>query len=126
MTEYDTQNRPDSTGLMTDSHNQAYHQNLAGNSSYYPYVPGVFYQVQSETYYDNYNWVAGVNNVVLSSTMNTSYTGNSTYFFITTYNTSPTYAVPITYFPITRGQVTGSTGLVIGSNGSITDLYSFL
>ncbi len=47
VTEYDIQNRPDSTGLMTDSHNQAYHQNLAGNSSYYPYVPGVFYQVQS-------------------------------------------------------------------------------
>jgi len=50
----------------------------------------------------------------LSSTMNTSYSTNLSYFF-TTYNTSPTYAVPITYFPITRGQVTGTIAYIIGT-----------
>ena len=46
--------------------------------------------------------------------MNTSYSTNSSYF-ITGYNTSPTYAQPITWFPITRGQTTGSVAYIIGS-----------
>ena len=48
--EYDTQNRPDSGGLMTDSHSQSYHQNLALNSSYYPVVASYPYQLQTETF----------------------------------------------------------------------------
>jgi RHS repeat-associated protein len=110
--EFDTQNRPDSSGLITDSHNQSYHQNLALYSSYYPVVASYPYQLQTETFYDNYSWVPTGGG--LSATMNTSYSTNGSYF-ITGYNTSPTYAQPITYFPITRGHVAGTFAYVIGS-----------
>jgi hypothetical protein len=112
VNEYDAQNRPDSAGLLTDSHNQVYHQNLALNSSYYPVVASYPYQLQTETFYDNYSWVPTGGG--LSATMNTANSTNGTYF-ITGYNTSPTYSQPITYFPITRGEVTGTFAYVIGS-----------
>jgi RHS repeat-associated protein len=113
--EYDTQNRPDSVGLLTDNHSLAYHQNLALNSSYYPVVSGYPYQLQTVTFYDGYTWLNGYGGGgALSLTMNTSYSTNSAYF-ITGYNTSPTYSQSITYFPITRGQVTGSVAYIIGS-----------
>jgi RHS repeat-associated protein len=111
---YDVQNRPDSVGLLTDNHSQSYHQNLALNSSYYPVI-ALYpqYRLETVTHYDNYSWVSA-GGAALSSTMNTSNTTNSSYF-ITGYNTSPTYSQPITYFPITRGQVTGSIAYIIGS-----------
>ncbi len=46
--------------------------------------------------------------------MATNYTSSGTYF-ITSYNTSPTYAVPVTAHPITRGMATGSMTKVVGS-----------
>jgi RHS repeat-associated protein len=121
--EYDAQNRPDSSGLLTDSHNQAYHANLALSSSYYPVVASYPYQLQKETFYDDYSWVP--TGGALTSTMNTTNTGNSTYF-ITAYNTSPIYAVPITYFPITRGQVTGAENYILNTtNGQFMTDVSF-
>jgi RHS repeat-associated protein len=111
---YDIQNRPDSVGLLADNHSQSYHQNLALNSSYYPVIANYpQYTLETVTHYDNYSWVSA-GGAALSSTMNTSNTTNSSYF-ITGYNTSPTYSQPITYFPITRGQVTGSIEYIIGS-----------
>jgi len=110
VNEYDGLDRHDSTGLMTDNHNQAYWQNQAFNSTYCPIVANYPYQLQTATHYDNYTWVPSG----LSSTLTTTYTSN-TNDFITNYNTSPTYAVPITWFHITRGQVTGTTTFVIGS-----------
>ncbi len=53
--------------------------------------------------------------------MATNYTSNSSYF-ITTYNTSPTYAVAVTPLYITRGMPTGSMKKVIGTTSQY--LYS--
>jgi RHS repeat-associated protein len=120
-TEYDLMNRVDSTGLMTDSHNQSYWANLANNSIYYPNVSGYPYQLQTVNHYDNYSWMPSG----LSSTLTTTYTTSGTYF-ITGYNTSPTYAVPITYFPVTRGQLTVHAQYVIGStNGQVLGSVNF-
>ncbi len=113
-TEYDAFNRADSTGLMTDSHNQSYWENLAGNSTYYPNVSAYPYTLQTQTYYDNYSWVSGTG-TTLSSAMATNYISNGS-DFTTSYNTSPTYAVAMTPFPITRGTVTGTRKLVLGTS----------
>ncbi|HTR30899.1 MAG TPA: DUF6443 domain-containing protein, partial [Puia sp.] len=117
VTEYDGLNRFDSSGLMTDNHSLPYWQNLAINSSYCPNISGFPYQLQKVSHYDNYSWVPGG----ISPTMTTTYTGSGSYF-ITTYNASPTYAVPITYFPITRGVQTGAAAYVIGSGQLLTSV----
>ena len=121
VTEYDALDRRDSTGLMTDSHNQAWWENTAFNSTYCPIVADYPYQLQTATHYDNYSWVPGG----ISSTLTTTYTSNSS-DFITGYNTSPTYSVAITWFPITRGQVTGKTAYIVGAtNGQYMTDVSF-
>jgi len=78
-----------------------------------PVPPGVTLQPLTLTYYDDYSWVAGTG-TALSSTFASGVAGNSNYF-ITSYNTSPTYAVPITPYTITRGQVTGTQTMVLGT-----------
>jgi RHS repeat-associated protein len=119
-TEYDALNRPDSTGLMTDSHIQSYWQNLAGSSISYPNVSAYPYTLQTQTYYDNYSWVAA-SGTKLSSTMTTNYLGNSN-DFITSLNISPTYAVGDTAFLITRGMPTGARKLVLGTSQYLYDV----
>jgi RHS repeat-associated protein len=116
-TRYDSQNRPDSTGLITDPtyYNQlAYQETTAFATNNYPVISSYTSELMIQTYYDDYSWAAGAG--VLSA-LNTTYTANNTYFN-TAYNTSPTYAVQITQFPITRGIATGSRKEVIGSNGA--------
>jgi len=108
--QYDSQNRPDTTGIITDNHDLSFEQNLASNSTNYPNITAYPYVVESVTHYDDYSWVPGG----LSPSLTTTYTSNNSYF-ITSYNTSPTYAVPIVAFPITRGQVTGTTQYVLSS-----------
>ncbi|MHA4811759.1 DUF6443 domain-containing protein [Flavitalea flava] len=115
VTEYDSLNRPDSTGLMTDSHNQTYHQNLAGVSINYPLVASYNYQLLTLTYYDNYNWMNGLG-LPISSTLNTTNNSNSSYFN-TSYNTAPAYSVPIADYGLTRGQVTGTSTRVLPTGG---------
>ena len=113
---YDDENRPDSTGLITDPtnyNNLAFHQNAASNSTGYPNVSLYTNELLTQTYYDDYSWVSGTG-TGLSSTMATAYSTNSSYF-ITGYNTSPTYSQPITQFNITRGMVTGTRSKVVGS-----------
>jgi RHS repeat-associated protein len=114
---YDSQNRPDSTGLITDPtyYNQlAYQDTTAFATNNYPVVSSYTNELLIQTYYDDYSWAAGAGMV---SSLNTTYTANATYFN-TSYNTSPTYAVQITQFPITRGMATGGRKEVIGSNGA--------
>ncbi|HEY5370684.1 MAG TPA: DUF6443 domain-containing protein, partial [Hanamia sp.] len=113
---YDAQNRPDSTGLITDpSHynNLAYHDSLAYYSVYYPTVSSFTNEVLTQTFYDDYSWV-GTYSAPVASSMATNYTTNSNYFN-TTYNTSPTYAVAVTPFIVTHGMPTGSKIKVVGS-----------
>jgi RHS repeat-associated protein len=113
---YDSENRPDSTGFITDPsnyNNLAYHDTLAYYSTSYPAVSSYTNELLSQKFYDDYSWVSTYSAPV-SSSMATNYTGNSNYF-ITSYNTSPTYAVAITPFPITRGMSTGSMKKVLGT-----------
>ncbi len=110
VTEYDSLNRPWRTGLLTDANNRSYHQNLAGTSISYPNTAGN-YEVLTQTYYDDYSWATGAG---LISSLNTTYTSNSSYF-ITSYNASPAYAQPIVQYNITRGLATGSKTKVLGT-----------
>ncbi|MDO6433109.1 T6SS effector amidase Tae4 family protein [Flavitalea sp. BT771] len=113
VVEYDSMNRSWRTGLLTDGNDQSYHQGQAYNSVSYPNTSGGNYEVLTQTYYDDYAWVSGATSA-LSASMATNYTSNSSYF-ITTYNQSPTYALPLTPFPITRGLVTGMKTKVLGT-----------
>jgi hypothetical protein len=70
--------------------------------------------VEVYNHYDNYAWVTALGTVV-TATMDTSYNSNSNYF-ITNYNSSPVYALPLTPFMITRGMLTGETRYLLGTN----------
>ncbi len=119
-TRYDTENRPDSTGLITDptNYNQlAYQESTAFALNNYPVVSSyTTRELLTQTFYDDYSWVSTYSAPV-ASTMATTYTGNSNYF-ITSYNVSPVYAVNPTPFYITRGMGTGSKIEVVGSGGT--------
>ena len=108
VTEYDTLNRPWRTGLLTDANDRAFHQNLAYNSNSYPNTASN-YEILTQTYYDNYSWAAGVG---LSNTCIPVTNAG----LITTYNTSPLYALPITASYLTRGMITGTMVKVLGSS----------
>ncbi|HVT84409.1 MAG TPA: DUF6443 domain-containing protein [Chitinophagaceae bacterium] len=123
---YDSQNRPDSSGLITDSsnyNNLAYHDSLAYYSTNYPSVSSYTNELLTMNFYDDYSWVSTYSAPVGSS-MATTYTSNSSYF-ITSYNTSPTYAVAITAFPINHGMPTGSMKKVIGTSNQYLYTSSF-
>jgi len=109
VTEYDVLNRPWRTGLLTDTNNRAYHQNLAQGSTTYPNTGGSNYEVLTRSYYDDYSWTAGVG---LSATLiPVSNSG-----LITTYNSSPIYAQPIAAVYQTRGLVTGTMTKVVSTS----------
>ncbi len=122
-TTYDGENRPDSTLLMKDpSHydSLSYHTAAAMTSPFYPALSGYTDTLQTQTYYDDYSWVAG-SGTSLSSTMTTNYllVGND---FVTSYNTSPTYAVADTPFIITRGMPTGVRKIVLETSQYLYDI----
>ena len=123
VTKYDSLDRPDTTGLLTDANNRIYHQNLAYNSVSYPSTSANF-ELLTSTYYDDYTWVSRTGASV-SSTMATNYTSNSSYF-ITSYNTSPVYSVAITPLYITRGLVTGSMKKVVRNSEPVSLFFQFL
>jgi len=85
-----------------------------------PVPPGVAIQPLTFTYYDDYAWVAGSQSA-LSSSFAVSNGSN----FITSYNSGPTYAVPMTPYPVTRGQVTGTQTLVLGTDGQYLSAVTF-
>ena len=119
---YDAEDRLDSTGLITDPtyyDSLAHYDTLAYYSTNYPLVSSYTNQLLIQAFYDDYSWVATYSAPV-ASTMATNYTSGS--YFITTYNTSPTYAVAITPFAINRGMPTGSMKLVLGTSSQY--LYS--
>jgi len=123
VTSYDTEDRPDSVGLMTDASHYdslSYHANLAMTSSAYPTISSYPYTLQIQTHYDNYAWVTGLG-YGLTSTMDTSYNSNTAYF-LTAYNNGPFYAVPLTPYMISRGIVTGTTQIQIGTSQAQYDV----
>jgi RHS repeat-associated protein len=122
ITEYDSLNRLCRTGQLTDANNRSYHQNAAASSISYPNT-STNYEVLTQTYYDDYTWVAG-SGTSLTSTIDATYTSNSSYFN-TTYHSSPIYAQQITTFYIVRGMQTGSMTKVIGSSSQYLHTVSF-
>jgi len=123
-TKYDSENRPDSTGLITDpSHynDYVYHDTLANKSTNYPVVASYTNELLTQTFYDDYSWAASAG---MPSAMATAVTSNSNYF-ITSYNASPVYAVNPSPFIITRGMVTGTQVKVIGTAGQYLYSVSF-
>ena len=98
---YDAENRPDSAGFITDPtnyNNLAYHDTLAYHSTNYPVVSSYTNELITLNFYDYYSWISTFSAPVGSS-MATNYASNSTYF-ITSYNTSPTYAVAFDYLTL--------------------------
>ena len=61
---------------------------------------------------------------MLTSDFASGVAGNSSYF-ITSYNASPNYAVPVAAVGTTRGQVTGSQSLVLGSDNQYLYAVNF-
>ncbi len=120
ITKYDIENRSDTTGLLTDANNRAYHQNLSENNSYYPNTSANF-ELLTQTYYDGYAWTTTPG---LVGSINTTYTSNSSYFN-TTYNASPVYAQAITQYPIARGMVTGTQTKVLGTTSQFISTVNF-
>ena len=111
-TEYDSLNRPWRTGLLSDANNRSFHQNLAANSINYPNT-SANYEVMTQTFYDDYAWIAGLG-TTLTGTIDTTSTSNASYFNIN-YNIGPVYAQQIKPLYVTRGLITGSKTKVIGT-----------
>ena len=114
--QYDAQSRPTQTGLITMSGvtKDVVLANAAASDDY-PTLTGT-YTINAETYYDDYSFVSGS---IPTGTLTTTNINSTN--FITTYNTSPDYAQQLTQGNRTRGSVTGSKKIVIGSS---TYLYT--
>lgn len=118
VTVYDQINRPDSTGLITDPtnyNNQAYHETQAMAGSEYPNWASYTNQLLTQTWYDGYAGISAASG--LPATMATNKTSSSSYF-ITSYNASPVWAVPVIQHPIVRGLVTGTATRVLGTTNN--------
>jgi hypothetical protein len=115
-TQYDELNRPTSTGLWTNSQNRVTHKGSAYTSTTYPNLSGQTYENLTNTYYDNYDWVAANGYPVPAS-----YDNNYNSHFQGTSNTVWPYAQSNTQSTHIRGQVTGSSVKVLGSG---TYLYT--
>jgi RHS repeat-associated protein len=114
---YDSQSRPDTTGLITvGSLTPAQVIANAASSNDYPTLTGTFTAL-SVQFYDNYSWVTGS---IPSGTLITTNIINSTNF-ITSYNTAPYYAQQLTQSNRIRGFATGIKKLVLGTG---TYLYT--
>jgi len=114
---YDALNRKDTVALMTDAahyNDHTWHLAQAMTQPYYPFTAGFPTEVVTEFYFDSYEWVTALG-TVMTATMNTTYNNNSTYFF-TTYNTAPSYAVPMNQYPTATGMSTGYRTKIIDTN----------
>ncbi|HEX5151674.1 MAG TPA: DUF6443 domain-containing protein [Parafilimonas sp.] len=104
VTVYDELNRPVQTGLLTDANSRSVHETNAASSINYPNTSSNFEQL-TQTFYDNYDWVAGSGSG-LSSTLSNPDIGNSNYFYAASNTTAP-YPQAVAANYNTRGLVTG-------------------
>lgn len=117
--QYDALDRPVAMGLINDPanyNNRTYHQNLAASSTAYPSLGGYTTELLSQTWYDNYDWVAGTGSG-LSATLDASNNGNTNLFYAAS-NTAAPYPQEIAQTAMVRGMATGSKTAVMGSGGS--------
>jgi RHS repeat-associated protein len=78
---------------------------------------GVTVQPLTQTFYDDYSWVAATGSG-LPASMDVSHTTNGQ-FFITSYNAQPANAVAITPFPTALGLVTGTMAEAMDNSRSL-------
>jgi RHS repeat-associated protein len=114
---YDDQDRPTQTYLWFPDETADVCQSYVDNN------PGwvLSYSTPTlltETYYDDYSWLASNGNPFTSSVATTNITSTN---FYTTYNTFPEYATEISQSSRIRGSVTGTKRRVVGTS---TFLYS--
>ncbi len=117
--QYDALDRLVAMGLMTDPNyysNLAYHQNLAAVSTAYPNLASYTTELLSQSWYDNYDWVANSGSG-LSATLDGSSTSNTNLFYTPSNTVSP-FPQAIVPTPMVRGLPTGTKTEVMGSNGS--------
>lgn len=113
---YDNYNRPVETGLWTNGQDVLYHNNLSYTSSAYPNLSGQTTEVLSNTFYDDYNWLAAYPGIAISATLNTSF--NS---YLLAPSTSWPYPQAVAQAAGIKGLPTGSRVKVLGTN---TYLYN--
>lgn len=113
--QYDNLDRLIATGLMSDpSHYNDLNYYLNSTSLPFPNLSGVSTELLSQTFYNDYSWAASAG---LSSAIDQSNTGNTSYF-LSASNTSYPYPQSISQTAMTRGLLTGTKTEVLGSNGT--------
>jgi RHS repeat-associated protein len=115
VTQYDEFNRAIATYLWQNTSSAATHRSAAVSSSSYPTLSGS-YELLTETFYDNYDWLSSHSGTGFSSTMSTA--DQSHYL-----SASSTYPAPqaVTQNNQVRGMVTGSSAKLLGTS---TYLYA--
>jgi hypothetical protein len=118
-TVYDDLNRSIKTELLTDnnaSHDRAWYQLQATGKTDYPDAYFSSFEVLTESYYDNYNWIAntGVN---LKTKLITTNISTTNYFYTVNSTTSAAtpYPVAIKANYQDRNMVTGTKTEVLGT-----------
>ncbi len=110
---YDAQSRPVKSGVITSALTKDQVITQAAASMNYPSLAGTTNTITSETYYDDYSWIASAGAPV-SATLDETNINNSN--FITDYNTAPDYAQPLVSSKRIRGAVTGSKQIILNSS----------
>jgi RHS repeat-associated protein len=116
---YDALDRPVTTGTISYTGTLTQLQQFVtaqGINS--PLPAGSSLTTLTNTFYDNYNWVSGT---TLSGSLDQTYTGNNNYF-ITSYNNTPAYAVPVKQSNLRHGLVTGHMTAVLSATAQ--NLYT--
>lgn len=122
FTRYDGLDRSDSTGLLTDPayyNSLTYHTALAATSLGYPNLSQYSTELLGATFYDSYSNISALSG--LPATM-TAVNNND---FISSLNSSPVYAQPITPFMDTRGSTTGVLTKVLNTASQYIYTESF-
>jgi len=89
-----------------------------------PVPSGVALQPLTFTYYDDYAWLSGSGTALSAASFAGAIAGSGGYF-ITSYNAAPTYSVAVSPDLITRGQVTGTQTLVMGTDGQFISTVNY-
>jgi RHS repeat-associated protein len=109
-TTYDVLNRPEATGLWTNSNDRVYHKGFASVSSAYPNLSGQTIEELTRTFYDDYNWLAANGNP-FSQNRNT----DADVHMLFASNTMYPYPQPVIQSFAVKGMVTGTKIKVLGS-----------
>lgn len=124
VTKYDDLNRPIETGLWNNSTTAQTHRDnasvLPNPPLPYPVITGT-YEMLSQTFYDDYNWIAGygspITNTSYETTWDTYLEGASTTVF--------PYPVANIKSSSTQGMITGSKTKILGTSSYIYSMMIY-